>query len=331
MQEFYEAGTLSRYDMSLSTYRQLQRDHIRFEEQYTERFSNGYICRILINYMCYAQNHFLERLENEVVNILNASRHDEYIKDDRISFTKQLTNKISEFDFSANAAFKKRIAITFLLEQFTLLSLSEREKIYCYQQFKAIQQAIENSEILIIKLFSGKEFEMKPFDLRIDENTLSYYLTGYSRPKGSEGTFESHSFKLSRIKECRSKHKEFVLSYKEIRSLVEINEKFGCAYIVKNLEKKEIEKTIVRLSKKGYELLYLRVISHQRPIPIKEPQQIDVNDESFYELVFDCSYQQIKNYFFSFGAEVEIISPNILREQFISDYRASLEKYVPCD
>lgn len=327
MGESFDAGTLSRYDMSFSTYRQLQRDHIRFVERYTEKFSNGYICRILINYMCYAQDHFLERLENDVVNILNDKRHNEYIKDDRISFTKQLNNKISEFDFSANTAFKKRTTITFLLEQFTQLPLSEREMVFCYHQFTSIKQAMEKKELLIVKQLNGKEYEIKPFDIRIDENTLSYYLIGYSRLKGSGGDFESHSFKMSRIKECRSKHKEAQLTYSEIKTIKEINEKFGSAYIARNLIKKDIEKTIVRLTKNGYENLYLRIISHQRPIPIKEPQQIDVNDESFYELVFDCSYQQIKNYFFSFGAEAEVISPLWLRKRFMNEYKQSLEIY----
>lgn len=327
MGESFDAGTLSRYDMSFSTYRQLQRDHIRFVERYTEKFSNGYICRILINYMCYAQDHFLDRLENDVVNILNDKRHNEYIKDDRISFTKQLNNKISEFDFSANTAFKKRTTITFLLEQFTQLPLSEREMVFCYHQFTSIKQAMEKKELLIVKQLNGKEYEIKPFDIRIDENTLSYYLIGYSRLKGSGGDFESHSFKMSRIKECRSKHKEAQLTYSEIKTIKEINEKFGSAYIARNLIKKDIEKTIVRLTKNGYENLYLRIISHQRPIPIKEPQQIDVNDESFYELVFDCSYQQIKNYFFSFGAEAEVISPLWLRKRFMNEYKQSLEIY----
>lgn len=327
MGESFDAGTLSRYDMSFSTYRQLQRDHIRFVERYTEKFSNGYICRILINYMCYAQDHFLDRLENDVVNILNDKRHNEYIKDDRISFTKQLNNKISEFDFSANTAFKKRTTITFLLEQFTQLPLSEREMVFCYHQFTSIKQAMEKKELLIVKQLNGKEHEIKPFDIRIDENTLSYYLIGYSRLKGSGGDFESHSFKMSRIKECRSKHKEAQLTYSEIKTIKEINEKFGSAYIARNLIKKDIEKTIVRLTKNGYENLYLRIISHQRPIPIKEPQQIDVNDESFYELVFDCSYQQIKNYFFSFGAEAEVISPLWLRKRFMNEYKQSLEIY----
>ena len=161
----------------------------------------------------------------------------------------------------------------------------------------------------------------------IDENTLSYYLIGYSRIKGSDCDFASRSFKLSRIKECRSKHKESLLSYAEIKTIKEINEKFGSAYIARNLEKKNIEETIVRLTKNGYENLYLKKVSHQRPIPISAPKQINLNDEEYYDLTFDCSHYHIENYFFSFGAEAEIIYPLKLREMFANDYKKALERY----
>lgn len=327
MGESFDAGTLSRYDMSCSTYRQLQRDHIRFEEKYAEKFSNGFICRILINYMCYAQQNFLEQFESDMVSSFSCSEHDQYIKDDRVSFTKQLTEKISEFDFSTNTAFRKRVVITYLLEQFTQLPLSEREIVYCYHQYTAIKQAVDKKELLIINHLTGKEYEVKLFDIRIDENTLSYYLIGYSRLKGSGDDFESHSFKLSRIKECRSKHKEAQLSYTEIKTIKEINDKFGSAYIARNLVKKDIEKTIVRLTKNGYENLYLRIISHQRPIPVTPPKQLSLKGEDYYDLTFDCSYQHIRNYFFSFGAEAEVITPLWLRERFMNDYKKSIERY----
>lgn len=326
MGETFEAGALSRYDMSYSTYRQLQRDHIRFEEKYANRFGNGFICRILINYMCFAQENFLERFENDIVASLTQKEHNKYIKDDRISFTKQLTDKISEFDFSSNEHFRKRVMITYLLEQFASLPLSEREMVYCYDQFKTIKEVIKKSEILIVKLSSKNEYEVKPVDLKIDENILSYYLIGYSRLKGSESDFESYPLKLSRIKECKSKHKDAQLSHTEIKILKEIDEKFGSAYIAKNLEKKDIEKSVVRLTLKGYDL-YLKTISHQRPIPIIGPKPISINSKEYYELTFDCSHWQIKNYFFSFGAEAEIISPLWLRKDFLKKYEASVEAY----
>lgn len=277
--------------------------------------------------MCYAQETFLERFESDMVSSFSGSEHDQYIKDDRISFTKQLTEKIAEFDFSTNTSFKKRVVITYLLERFTQLPLSERKIVYCYHQYTSIKQAMDKKELLIVKQLTGKEFEIKPFDVIIDENTLSYYLIGYSRLKGSSGDFESHSFKLSRIKECRSKHKEAILSYTEIKTIKEINDKFGSAYIPRNLIKKDIEKTIVRLTKNGYENLYLRIISHQRPIPVTPPKQISLEGEYYYDLTFDCSYQHIRNYFFSFGAEAEVISSLWLRDKFMNDYKKSMERY----
>jgi hypothetical protein len=277
--------------------------------------------------MCYAQETFLERFESDMVSSFSGSEHDQYIKDDRISFTKQLTEKIAEFDFSTNTSFKKRVVITYLLERFTQLPLSERKIVYCYHQYTSIKQAMDKKELLIVKQLTGKEFEIKPFDVIIDENTLSYYLIGYSRLKGSSGDFESHSFKLSRIKECRSKHKEAILSYTEIKTIKEINDKFGSAYIPRNLIKKDIEKTIVRLTKNGYENLYLRIISHQRPIPVTPSKQISLEGEDYYDLTFDCSYQHIRNYFFSFGAEAEVISSLWLRDKFMNDYKKSMERY----
>lgn len=327
MSEIIETGNLSRYDISYYTYRQLQRDHIRFEEKYIKKFSNSYICRILINYMCYAQDHFVEQFEADIVKRLESNQHDEYIKNDRISFTKLLTDKFMEFNFSSLEYFKKRTVITFILEQFALLPLSEREKIYCYTQYCIINKVIDKNELLIVNLFSGKIYEIKPYSIRIDENTLSYYLIGYSRTKGTEKEFESHSFKLSRIKKCRSCHKESELFPKEIKLIKEINEKFGSAYIIGNLAKNDIEKTVVRLTKKGYEKLYLRVIAYQRPIPIAEPKPIDIGGKMFYDLTFDCSHQQIRNYFFSFGVEAEIISPIELRKKFADEYKNVITHY----
>lgn len=329
MRETIEAGTLSRYDMNCYTFRQLQRDHIRFEEKYTEKFTNSFICRILINYMCYAQKNFLERFEADVTKSLECKKHDEYIKDDRISFTKPLKDKMLEFDFASHKDFKKRAVITCILEQFAELQLSEREKIYCYPQYCLITDVIDESELLLVSLFSGNEYEMKPYRLKVDENTLSYYLIGFSKPKGSEGEFECHSFKLSRIKDCKSKHRESVLSYKEIASAKDISEKFGSAYMARNLTRQEIENTVVWLTEKGYNSLYLKIIAYQRPIPINEPKLIEKDGNRFFELVFDCSHQQIRNYFFSYGAEVEIICPSSLRETFINEYKKAIEHYNP--
>lgn len=327
MREEYYSGSMSRYDMSYFTFRQLQRDHINFEEQYAEKFGNGFICRILINYMDYAQKNFYYEFENSVISILNTRENDDYFEDARITFTKELSGKIEEFEFAAHDDFKKRPVITYILESFAILPLSEREKIYNYQHFKTIEYAINNHELLIVTVSSGMEYEIKPYRIDVDDNSGSYYLIGYSRPKAGDKEYECHSFKLSRIRHCISKHREFILSGKEISSAKEICEKFGCAYMARNLTKRDIEKSVVRLTGYGYEFLFLKIIAHQRPIPVSEPKLIQIDGNDFYELEFDCSYNQIRNYFFHFGADAEIISPVWLRERFSNEYKKASERY----
>lgn len=326
--ESIEKGMLSRYDMSYYTFRQLQRDHIRFEQKYVNEFPNGFICRILENYMCYAQENHLDEFEKEVSNLFKKKQNNEYYHDNRISFTSSLTDKMREFDFVSDDNFKKRPVITYILDRFTALSLSEREKIYYHIQYKTIIDAINKNEILLINNSGKTEYEVKPYDIAIDDNSLSYYLTGYSRAKGSSDAFGYYSFKLSRIKECRSKHREFKLTNKEQKAAKEILEKFGAAYVAKNLTSDQIEKTVVRLTKDGYESLYLKVIAHQRPTPLSAPKRILINGIPYYDLEFDCSHWQIRNYFFSFGMEAEVISPQSLRELFIQKYQKAIKRYL---
>lgn len=327
-QEIIEQGILSRYDLSYYSYRQLQRDHIRFNQQYVSKFPNNFICRILINYMEYAQEFLSDSFEKEISERFEKETYyNEYYYNDRIAFTTDLTTKIYDFDFINDEKFKKRTAITYILEKFTLLNFSEREKIYFYPQYKKVNESIEKREILLLKGVNGKEYEVKPYDFTVDDNSFSYYLIGYSRLRGEDTDYEYHSIKLSRIMECRSKHREYSLSYQETKAAKEVYNKFGAAYVTKNLNGKTIEKTIIRLTEKGYRSLFLKIIAHQRPIPVSEPKEVIINGQSYYELEFDCSHQQIRNYFFSFGKEAEVISPVSLRERFYQEYMDAISSY----
>ena len=95
-----------------------------------------------------------------------------------------------------------------------------------------------------------------------------------------------------------------------------------------NLTLREMTRTEVRLTERGYRNLYLKIISYQRPIPISEPKRVKIGENTFYDLTFECSYYQIKNYFFSFGAEVQIKSPELVKGWFINDYVKALDAYL---
>ncbi len=321
-------GALSRYDLSFYSYRQLQRDYIRFEQKYTEKFKNDFICRILINYMSYAQNHFRDKFEQDMLSYLSVKSDNEYyISDFRITFTKDLVSKIKEFDFALKGSLKKRRIINFILEQFTSLSFSEREMIYFYSHYENINKALETSTMLLITHSDGQEFEVKPYCLKIDDNSYSYYLVGYSRKRGSDDEFEIHPIKLNRIRKCKLNYKEFVLTSKNKSTAQKMLEKFGSAYIVSDLDEKNIKPIVVRLTEYGYKQLFLKFITHQRPIPISQPEQIVIDDNRYYDLRFDCSEGQIHNYFFSFGEDAEIIEPEFLRNKFFEKFQAAVEHY----
>ena len=185
--EIIEQGTLSRYDMSYHGFRQLQRDHIRFVEKYTSAFTNTFICRILINYMCYAQDNLQKSFAADVSQLLEQKQYTDRYSGGRISFTSELTKKMQEFDFVYRKDFKKRTVITYILDRFTALSFSEREIVYCYFQYNVIKQCINENEMLIITNSNNNRFEVKPYEIMFDDNSLSYYLIGYSRKPGSSG------------------------------------------------------------------------------------------------------------------------------------------------
>ena len=330
MGEFVSSGDISRYDMNDFTFRRLQRDHINFTETYSLKFGASYISRILINYMSYALENFKEEFEESIINKFKERSKTDYKYDLRISINKRLVDKMQQFNFVDDKLFQKRPTISYILERFAKMRLSDREKVFFYEEYKTIKDTIDKNTIerkvhLIMKTSPENLFEAQPFKLDVDDNSGSFYLVVYSRKKGSNEDFGWYSIKMSKIKKCTQADKYFTLQGEENANAI-IN-KFGIAYMQNNLLKNDMTKTEVRLTEHGYKDLFLRILSYQRPIPISEPIKVLKDEKTYYELTFDCSYYQIKNYFFPFGAEAEIVSPPLVREWFVNDYQKALSLY----
>ena len=84
------------------------------------------------------------------------------------------------------------------------------------------------------------------------------------------------------------------------------------------VRKKESSKS--RQTQKGKQSYQSRLYS--RPEKIESLSTDDI-------YVFDCTQQQIFNYFFSFGADAEVISPESLRNRFLNTYENALKSYSP--
>ena len=352
MSENMNIGDQSRFDISFFSYRRLQRDHIQFKRKHVDIFENDFLCRILINYLSYVSDISKARFEKEICDILNDnwkpedSMHARTKRNFRISVTAELEKKAHKFEFMTYSNFKKNTVISYLLFRYTILSASEREKIYFYTEFKNIKSAIlENYSLLIETCNKQDIYEVKPYDIQIDDNSGSYYLIGYSRPHGTNQQFRFYSFKLIRIVSAEKHYQlrsaallqnasmedtepEMCLNAVQKRRAKEISEKFGYAYIVWNLDPDNVEESVVRLTEEGYEN-FMTTIDHQRPLPLSVQQKTNGNGNIEYYLTFDCSFNQILYYFFSFGAKAEIIMPKDLRERFTNGYKDALNLYDP--
>ena len=194
---------------------------------------------------------------------------------------------------------------SYILERFSAMNRSEREKVYCYEQYKTITECISKKNILRVKTDSGRSFEMMPYLCTEDRNVLSYYAAGYSRPFGSTEPFRCHSNKLTRITECTLAGGQFSLKAEEEHRIKKLCDHFGPAYLI-DIDSNDVKTTKVTLTEYGYKQLFLRIVSHQRPLPIKAPEKISENGNALYVLYFDCSHNQLFNYFRSFGENAKI-------------------------
>ena len=333
---FAEMNPLQRYKLSFYSYRQLQRDFIRFKNDYALNFTNGFICGIIINYLKYHADNKKQEFISNFQNYLktSSSRRTKGYKPDslnensfRLTVTKDLNEIIHTLKLEQHDNYTPQLLFNYVLESYSKMYFSDREMICCYDIYKTITEGIRCCKcfrVTAMEKGSSQEqtFEFKPYRLELDDNAFSYYLIGFSRPYGDEGEFKCDCIKLSRIIKC-STIEGYSLTGKEEEEISERLGKYGAAYI-KTENNSLIE---ILLTEAGYKQTFLKRIVRQRPIPVEKPECITIGTETYYKLKFDCSQDQIRYYFFTFGNSAEILSPPELRERFISDYKNALESY----
>ena len=200
-----------------------------------------------------------------------------------------------------------------LIEEYARLSPSEREGIYYGDLIdNLLQNAIDTNSILSIK-FGKRAFWVKPYGVMADPFNSHLYLVGMSRPEGAPNE-ESviASFRITRLnKVSRRKHPSGKVTISERKDIEKKIQQVGIQYLIGNTD------TItLRLTDAGKRDFNQR--SYMRPMPDK------IEGDIYH---FSCTSLQIRNYFLSFGANVEILSPESLRENFIKTYKDALDNY----
>ena len=204
-----------------------------------------------------------------------------------------------------------------IIEEYCSLPFIKRERIYRKDIYETIEKACSEKKILKIKAnYYGKDqlFYVYPYKIVPDPFHTQAYLVCYSRKAEDEEKDKIvASFSMARISSPTMLTKTFHLNKQEKTNIETQIANYSPAYLIGRPEQ-----ISVRLTKKGKQSYQSRLYS--RPEKIESLSTDDV-------YVFDCTQQQIFNYFFSFGADAEIISPEYLRNRFKNTYEKALKQY----
>lgn len=204
-----------------------------------------------------------------------------------------------------------------IIEEYCSLPFIKREHIYRKEIYEIIERACIEKRTLKVKAnYYGKDqlFYVYPYKIVPDPFHTQSYLVCYSRKAEDEEKDKIvASFSMARINIPTMLTKTFHLNKQEIANIDFQIFNYSPAYLTGKPEQIK-----VKLTKKGKQSYQSRLYSR--------PEKIELlsTDDTY---VFDCTQQQIFNYFFSFGADAEIISPEYLRNRFKNAHEKALKQY----
>lgn len=205
-----------------------------------------------------------------------------------------------------------------IIEEYCELPFIDRERIYRADIFKDVENACRNHYYMKVKVaVNNKETVLlvKPYKIMADPLETQSYLVCLTRQDSQiNEEMKLASFNMYRLrKPSVLTSRTFSFSQNTIADIEKKVINYSPAYLTYGQE--EIK---VRLTENGKKTYLNKLFSR----PVKDEEK-----STDCEYVFTCSPHQAFNYFFSFGKDVEIISPQSLRELFACNYKNALSLY----
>lgn len=292
---------------SISLY--LQQREIELDRLFTETKLDAISKKISIDQILSIEKKQIQSKISEYSNIKGESKL-YHINDDNVAYL--LEDCDEDQYYSRPGAYIRSI-----IEEYCSLPFIKRERIYRKDIYEIIERACVEKRILKIKAnYYGKDqlFYVYPYKIIPDSFHTQAYLVCYSRKAEDEEKDKIiASFSMARISSPTILTKSFHLNKHEIANIDSQITKYSPAYLIG-----KPELISVKLTKKGKQSYQSRLYS--RPEKIESLSSDDI-------YVFDCTQQQIFNYFFSFGADAEIISPEYLRNRFKNTLEKAFKIY----
>ncbi|MFH5881301.1 WYL domain-containing protein [Liberiplasma polymorphum] len=203
-----------------------------------------------------------------------------------------------------------------LFEEYARKPYHEREVIFFKSYILLIEQAIEKSYLIKLTLENNRKFYIYPYQVVIDKTANYNYLVGYSQEILASGLTKQKksSFRLSRIADMKVlRSKSGKLSQPLIKSLIEDLNSKGPQFL-----SGEVIEVKIKLTKSG-------IKKYKSQINLR-PNYTSIEENNIF--VFHSTEVQIQYYFFKFGKDATIVSPQYLKNRFKYYYQQALMNYT---
>lgn len=204
-----------------------------------------------------------------------------------------------------------------ILEEYALLTFYEREGVFFKNIIDSINDAVSIGNVLKLKYVNRKQqktqITVRPYKIASSPLLQYHYLVAL--PADAEPCKDILVLRISRITETKKLSRTSHITIQEQRYIDEVIRTKGIQYIVS--QDSEIR---VALTEQGYKLY--KSIIYLRP----KHTNITSNGGKWI-LTFMCAEEQIKNYFFQFGKDAMVISPDHLKQWFSEKYIDAANAY----
>ncbi len=188
---------------------------------------------------------------------------------------------------------------------YTELPQDMRAEIVFKEQFDTLNEAIKKGKRVFVNIKDKKQtrMEMEPYIFSRSKEEMHVYLL-------YKNLNSCRSIKLYKIQSVAILEKDATFTDEDIKIFSKM-----LAYGPQFFYQPNEQDVVVRLTKRGQQLFH-KIYVH-RPIPASIENDI---------FTFKCSYIQVVQYFTRFGGEVEIISPNEVKQMIYNFHNSFVQK-----
>ncbi len=187
------------------------------------------------------------------------------------------------------------------------LPRNKRETILFKDTFEEINNAIKEKKMIYIVNKSNNAYKLSPYIVTSSREEIFNYLLAESEQKNVI------TFRMSRIRQVTCMNKSSSFEKNNIGVLKRMIEQGPQFITTKGEDANNIQ---IKLTEEGKHLYKIRYINKPKPFKIE--------NDIYY---FDCTEEQIKQYFFVFGKDAVVLSPKPLRDYMQKRYKEALDSY----